>query len=500
LQSTGMPQDRNAVAQQVVSARIHKIKELKNEIVDVQRKTEAASLENHTLRLLQQRQAKAIDRYKKSESNFQDILARHDKEVRDLRDLLRMSKESERNTSKKVRKVEAELLKAKDALQTLLVLSEDKGLAGREELNHRLSELTQKLEAKDKRIESLEMQLKLNNSIHSRQLASENTKILEAGIATKNLKMEINSLHQKNKEIDRQLYIKNIYSYRMPKALKDSSDLAPQEQGLSVNRAVQVDKESFRALLLSQHQDTEKSPIQLIKGKKAEEAAANGANSNAQGGGENQRAKKIPMPETSTRAHREYLGEGRLLREEHIFSEFIEEKRKETELFKKKLKTLMKTEPSPQSEGVKDNDKGDAVEGSEKEAKPEEEQSNSEKGMSGGTTPNKTPMGLKNPHTPSEAMENLHQGLLPTGSKPRAGSQSQAGQGCSGTAASRENNSFGLYEPSFGKDTKPREDRASGAGGFAGREKQLMAELFGAGAAPRDNPSSSNTAGMKAEK
>ncbi|NXC26473.1 LCA5L protein, partial [Campylorhamphus procurvoides] len=496
LQSTATSQSRNAVAQQIVSARIHRIKELKNEIFDIQRKIEAASLENQTLRQLHQRQLKAIERYKTSESNFQDILARHYDEVRDLRNLLRVSKESERNTSKKVRRVEAKLLKAKDALQTLHVLSDDKGLAGRDELNERLSVLTQTLEGKDETIQSLEMQLKLNNNICSRRLASENKKMLEAVIVTKNLKMEINSLHQKIKEIDRQLYRKNIYANRMPKALKDSSDLVPQEQGLSVNRAVQVDKESFRELQLSQHQDTEKSPIQLIKGEKSEQAAAKGANSDAQDRTENQPVKKILMPETSNRAHREYLREGRLLTEEHTFSKFMKEKGKETKLLKKELQNLVKTEQSPQSDGVKDNNhEGDAVEELEREEKPEE-QTNSEKGRSEGATPNKTP-------TPSEATEDLQQGLLPSGPKCRAGRQSRAGQGCSGTAASREQNSFGLYEPSFGKDPRPgQKDRTTGEEGcahvaFAGRKKQLMEELFGAGAARRDNPLSPNTTGMK---
>lgn len=41
--------------------------------------------------------------------------------------------------------------------------------------------------------------MKLNNSTFSRQLANENKKAVEAAIITKNLQMEINSLHQKIK-------------------------------------------------------------------------------------------------------------------------------------------------------------------------------------------------------------------------------------------------------------------------------------------------------------
>ncbi|NWT02260.1 LCA5L protein, partial [Mionectes macconnelli] len=505
LQSNVISQDKTAAAQRVSSARVHKIKELKNEIADLKRKIEASSLENHALRQLQQRQSKAIVKHKNSESYFEDILARHYEEVRDLRKLLRLSQESERSTSKELRKVEAELLKVKDALGALLVLSEDKGLAGKEELHHRLSVLTEKLEAKDERIQSLETQLKLNNSTFSRQLASESKKALEAGIITKNLKMEINSLHQKIKEKDRQLYIQNIYANRMPKTLKDRMDLVPQEQSLSVNRAVQVDNESFRALLLSQHHDTEENPIQLTKEKKSsedkdEEDAANEVNSDAQRT-ENQSTKKTPMPKISNRAHREYLREGRVLIREHAFSGFMDGKDKLGELLKQDLENLMRTKPGPQSDGGKgNNQEEDAVEGSEKA---KEQQMKGGKEGSEGAIPNKTPARLKKKYTFSEAIENLHQGLHTSGRKPKASRKGQAGQGCTETAESRGKNSFGLSEPSFGKDAKPRqEDGAAGAEGrahvaFSERKKQLMKELFGAGAAQRDSPSSSNVRGAK---
>lgn len=153
LHSSMISQKKNAVAQRISSARLHKIKELKNEIFYLQHKLEASSLENHILKQLWCRHSKAIGRYENSESNLPDLLASHYDEVRALRKLLRMSQEDERNTSRKLRKVEAELLKAKDALQTLHTLSEDKALAEREELDHRLSILTEKMEANDKRIQ-----------------------------------------------------------------------------------------------------------------------------------------------------------------------------------------------------------------------------------------------------------------------------------------------------------------------------------------------------------
>ncbi|KAM6139991.1 lebercilin-like protein [Pterocles gutturalis] len=487
-------QRKNAMAQRILSARLNKIKELKSEIFDLQHKLEASSLENQVLKQLQCRHLKAIGRYKNSENNLPYLLASHHNEVRALRKLLRMSQQDERNTSKKLRKVETELLKTKDALQALRTLSEDKALAEREELNHRLSVLTEKMEVNNKRIQSLEKQLELNNSTFSRQLANENKKAVEAGIITKNLQMEINSLHQKIKEKDRQLYVKNIYANRMPKITKDKGDSVPHEKSLSINRPVQVDKWSFRSLLLSQYQtrETEKSPVQLTKEKKsaADKNQKAKAYTDAQDRTEKQSTKKIPKPESFNRTHREHLREGRLLVEEYTCLEFMKE---ETDLLKWELKKLMKTEQTL-NDSVKENNKEeDAGEEYEnKEKKPDEHLNNSEKAESKRVLfpRNKTVINLKNKYIFSEATKNLHHGLPTSGTKSKKCSlcnHGHADQDCSETAESKGKNAFGLHEPSFGKVTKTgRKDSSTEAKGwahmtFADRKNSLMKELFGPG-------------------
>ncbi|NWU32755.1 LCA5L protein, partial [Dyaphorophyia castanea] len=489
LQSAVVYQDKNATAQRISSARLHKIKELKNEVFDLQRKIEASSLENQALKDLNRRHARAIDRYNNAESHLQGLLAGHQNEMKELRVLLKTSQEAEKNTARELKKVEAELRKTKGDLKTLLGLAEDKALAEREELDHRLSVLNETLEAKDEMIQRLEMQLKLNNSTFSRQLASESKKLLEAGMITKNLVMEIHIVHQKIKEKDRQLYIKNIYTNRMPKALRERSDWVPNDQ----NRSVQVDKESFRELLLSQHQETEESPIQLKKEKKPSEnkggeAKGKEACSDAQGKKEKQATKKTPMPETSKKTHR---GD-KLLVEERAFSEFLKEMEKDKEFLKQELKILMETEQNPQSDRVKENNQeGEAVGEAEKEEKKPDEQQK-KKARSDGAIPNKDLVRPKNKYIFSEATENLHQGLHTSGTKSKAGSRRQAGQSCSATLASRGKISFGAYEPSFGEILLPRQDGASGAQGcshlgLAERREQLMKELFGEGCLQGDN-------------
>ncbi|NXJ78949.1 LCA5L protein, partial [Trogon melanurus] len=489
LQSSMMSQKKNTVALRISSAGLHRIKELKNEIFYLQHKVEASSLENHILKQLQCRHSKAIGRYESSESSLTGLLAGHYNEVRTLRKLLRMSQEDEKKTSRKLRKVEAELLKAKDALQTLHVLSEDKALAEREELDHRLSVLTEKIEVNDKRIQSLEKQVKLNNSTFSRQLANENKKAVEAGIITKNLQMEINALHQKIKEKDRQLYVKYIYANWMPKIPKDKKGSVPHEKSLSINRSVQVDKESFRSLLLSQYQtqETEKSPIPLIKEKKSSEGKnqkveAREAYADGQCRTEMPSTNKLPKTETSNRTHREYLMESRLLMEEYTCLEFMKEEENGADLLKQELKKRMKTEENPPSDSVKENNQEeennpekDAVEEYEQEEKKAREQLNKSeeagsKRVEAGSkrvTPgpsNRTTSGVQKTSMFSEALENLHHGLPTSGTTPPTGSlcnRRRAGQDSNETAESKVKNSFGLYEPSFGKVTKARQKDSS---------------------------------------
>ncbi|XP_066835011.1 lebercilin-like protein isoform X1 [Anser cygnoides] len=499
LQNNMISQKKNTVAQRILSARLHKIKELKNEIFDLQQKLRASNLENQVLKQLQWRHLKAIGGYENSESILPHLLARHYSEVRALRKHLRMSQKEERSTSMKLRKVEAELLKTKDALQALHMLSEDEALGEREELYHRLSALTEKMDENNKRIQSVEKQLKLNNGTFSRQLAEESKKAVEAGIITKNLQMEISTLHQKIKEKDRQLYVKNIYANRMPKIPKDRGDSVPHEKSLSRNTSVQVDKQSFRSLLLPQHQtqETEKSPILLSEVKKPSEdknqkAKANEAYTDAQQKTKKQSAKKTPKPEPFNRMHGEYLEEDKPLTEEHTCLEFMKQEERKRDFLKEELKKMIKTERTPLTDSVKENSQEqDAVEEYEKEKKLDEQLSNSGKAGSKFVTPgpkNKSPTRLKKQYMFSEAAENLHHGIPASGTKPRKCSHCNhrhACQDCSEGVESKVKNSFALYEPSFGKAIKTRQrDSSAEAEGcayktFTERKKSLMEELFG---------------------
>ncbi|XP_039223985.1 lebercilin-like protein [Crotalus tigris] len=111
-------QEKNNMACRLLSSRDHKIKELKNEVAFLRNKLETFATENTILKRL-----------------------------------LRTSEEEERRASKKLREVQAELLKTTDALLTFQKLSEDKKHGERGEPCPKLTSLPPKLEASDKRIQ-----------------------------------------------------------------------------------------------------------------------------------------------------------------------------------------------------------------------------------------------------------------------------------------------------------------------------------------------------------
>lgn len=153
LQSGAVYQEKNATARRISSARFHKMKELKNEIFDLRKKIESSTFENLALKELNRRHTRDMEKFSNAKSHLQELMAEHRSDMRELRSLLKMSQEAEKNTARELEKVEADLRRTKGDLKALAVLSEDKALAEKEELNRRLSVLNETLEAKDERIQ-----------------------------------------------------------------------------------------------------------------------------------------------------------------------------------------------------------------------------------------------------------------------------------------------------------------------------------------------------------
>ncbi|XP_013213224.3 lebercilin-like protein isoform X2 [Ictidomys tridecemlineatus] len=479
-------QRRDAIAHRILSARLHKIKELKNELADMHRKLEAIIIENHFLKQLQLRHLKAIGKYENSQNNLPQLTIKHQNEVRNLRQLLRKSQEKERAVSRKLRETDGELLKTRDTLQALQKLSEDKNLAEREELTQRLSALTTKMEANDKKIQSLEKQLRLNNRTFNRQLAIENRKTLAAFAATKTLQMEVKRLQQKLKEKERELEIKNIYTNRILKNLHELDDYPK----VSSTKSVQADRKSVSFTCMS-HQETQKSedvPSLTTKGKMATGNISHKEKSVEINHEIAHHINKLPKQEDSKRKNEDLPKE-----EEHLEiqaplentgrqKEKKEDQEKKTILQEQELPTKRIPVIHPERESSPGGEPGgEPVKDKFKAIMPTQDSV-----QTADQTPerckcappsSKLACRQRKHYSFSEATENLHQGL------PAAGGHLDTGSTRCWHSSSRHQGStedgklVSRYEPSFGKSSRAKAKDTS----FKEKKSNLMEELFGSG-------------------
>ncbi|KAM6224040.1 lebercilin-like protein [Rhynchocyon petersi] len=487
-QINAVTQRRDTMAHRIMSARLYKIKELKNDLADIHRKLEATIIENQFLKQLQFRHLKAIGKYENSQNNLPQIMIKHQNEVKSLRQLLRKSQEKERAVSRKLREADNELLRTKDALQALQKLSEDTNLAEREELTQKLSVLTTKLEANDKRIQSLEKQLKLNKKSFHRQLAMENQKTSAAQTATKSLQMEVKHLHQKLKEKERELEIKNIYTNRILKNLHEKDDYPK----VSSTKSVQADRKSFPFTSM-RHQETQKSEDSSLTTKSKKTTRSNVPK-------EKSTATNSEVPLYISIPNQDLNRSLKDLSKEEVYIEVqapveiidkIQRQRKEYQEKKILLKTEEQELPSKRIQLIhpegEQNQEDDLI----KEKSKQDTQINGTD-----TTPNKyavpnakIPFRQRKHYSFTETVENLHHGIPTSGGPANAGitkGNQSAWKQHSHTELKPEE-SAGGYEPSFGKSSRTKAKNST----FRDKKSNLMEELFGSGNILKDDETSS---------
>uniref|UniRef100_A0A8D2M0L5 Lebercilin LCA5 n=1 Tax=Varanus komodoensis TaxID=61221 RepID=A0A8D2M0L5_VARKO len=224
--------DISLVTKRVLSVRLLKINELRNELTELHVKLDELQKENRALKRLQYRHEKALHKFEDTENEISQLLARHNDEMRILRERLRKSQEREQTTERKLRSSEEELSKAKGSLQKLRRLAEDKHLPERDELAKKLALVENRLDDSEKRIKDLEKNLDLSNSSFQRQLNAEKKKLCEAQEENKVFQEEVQRLNQKLKEKERELDAKNIYANRMLKpSPKKDTDIISRKKG-----------------------------------------------------------------------------------------------------------------------------------------------------------------------------------------------------------------------------------------------------------------------------
>ncbi|XP_055965791.1 lebercilin [Sorex fumeus] len=232
-----LEKDNDLVTKRILSARLLKINDLQNEITELHIQLDELTKENKALKRLQYRHEKALSKFEDTENQVSQLLACHNNEITALKERLRKSQEKERAAEKRVKETEDELLRTKYSLQKLKRISEARQLPERDDLAKKLFSAELKLDDTERKIKELTKNLELSNSSFQRQLLAERKKACEVHDENKILQRELQQLHTKLKEKERELDIRNIYSNRLPK----SSPKKEKEILSRKNAACQVD-------------------------------------------------------------------------------------------------------------------------------------------------------------------------------------------------------------------------------------------------------------------
>ncbi|KAG9347657.1 hypothetical protein JZ751_005229 [Albula glossodonta] len=199
LNKDSSPKDLDLVTKRVLSARLLKINEQRNELSELQLHLDQLQRENKVLRQLQHRQERALHKFEDTENEIAQLISRHNNEVHVLRERLRRSQERERATDRRLRDTEDELRRTKATLQKLRKLAEDRNLGEREELSRKLVQAQGRLQDSDRKVKELERNMELSSSSFQRQLAAERKKTHEVQDEVRNLREELERVTHKLK-------------------------------------------------------------------------------------------------------------------------------------------------------------------------------------------------------------------------------------------------------------------------------------------------------------
>ncbi|XP_013403261.1 lebercilin isoform X5 [Lingula anatina] len=205
------------VTRRVLSARKLKISEMRNEIEDMHQQIADLKLENKTLKRLQAKQDRELQRFEDKESDLPQLIKGHADEVRTLREQIKKLKEKSSRTEKKLREAEDDVTKTKKQLKKLEDLSHDKKLGERDDLNRKLAKAENELEEKTKRCQDLEKHVEILKKAQRHEVAVEINKHKETQKQLLEMRDMYERLKESYREKEKELEIKNIYSNRIVK-------------------------------------------------------------------------------------------------------------------------------------------------------------------------------------------------------------------------------------------------------------------------------------------
>ncbi|KAJ2946826.1 hypothetical protein O0L34_g16153 [Tuta absoluta] len=170
---SGVTKGDRYVAQRVLSAKAHRVKQLQNQLSDAHYHLQELSNENKILRALQKKQEVALQRYESSSAELPTVLSSHNEELRIQQAKFKQLKKQFTEVQQKLKERDLQLQQLRDEHSHLLELSRDRNLQEREKLQQQVTELSSKVQQQADTISTLQRRLALEAKNFRHQLQSE---------------------------------------------------------------------------------------------------------------------------------------------------------------------------------------------------------------------------------------------------------------------------------------------------------------------------------------
>ncbi|XP_022121942.2 uncharacterized protein LOC110997886 [Pieris rapae] len=167
------PQHRPHGEQRVLSAKMHRLKALQNQLADAHFHLQELSNENKILRSLQKKQEVALQRYDSSSAELPQVLSAHSEEMRVQQAKYQQARRRLRDLEGQLRDRDLRLQALQDQHNHLLNLTRDKNLPEREKLQAQVSELRETARQQQETIAGLQRRLALEAKNFRHRLQAE---------------------------------------------------------------------------------------------------------------------------------------------------------------------------------------------------------------------------------------------------------------------------------------------------------------------------------------
>lgn len=171
-----MSNNKNHVKQRVLSAKLLKLRSLQSQINDANFHLAELTRENQALKILQQRQEKALSKYEGTNADLPRLLQSHSEEVRILSEKNKSLRKTIRDITDLVKTRDDEIISLKRQLDHLEKLNKNKHLGERQKLQDQVDDLRQKLDCSQNNIDVLNKKLALEEKSSKQKLNMENNK------------------------------------------------------------------------------------------------------------------------------------------------------------------------------------------------------------------------------------------------------------------------------------------------------------------------------------